>query len=217
MVDEEKTQMYASVEVKGDELHFVTKTVGGRVVDEFTLTKPNPEQIVIKSDELTLAAGESHELQVKPSRAERTVVWSVYHSEPSNDVVSVSADGIVTAQGLGDAVVRATSTVAPDVYADVKITVDRIPNGDESILLSGKPELKVGDADRTVTEAVYTDGDRIRLIEGITYASSKPDVASIDEQGSVRALAAGATVISATYEGFKSEYDLKVIARGGES
>ena len=65
MVDEEKTQMYASVEVKGDELHFVTKTVGGRVVDEFTLTKPNPEQIVIKSDELTLAAGESHELQAR--------------------------------------------------------------------------------------------------------------------------------------------------------
>ncbi|RAR43688.1 phosphodiester glycosidase family protein [Paenibacillus sp. MDMC362] len=218
VVDEEKTQMYASVEVKGDALHFVTKTVGGRVVDEFTLTKPNPEQIVVKSDELTLAAGESHELQaaVKPSRAERTVVWSVYHSEPSDHVVSVSEDGIVTAQGLGHAVVRATSTVASDVYTDVSVTVDRIPNGSiESIRLSGKSELKIGDTDKTVTEAVYTDGSRIRLIEGVTYASSKPDVASIDVQGSVRALAEGATVISATYEGLKSEYALRVIARGG--
>ncbi|OIB01601.1 metallophosphoesterase [Paenibacillus sp. LC231] len=222
VVDEEKTQMYASVEVKGDELHFVTKTVGGRVVDEFTLTKsdtkPEPQRIEVTPNQLTLAVGESQKLlaDVKPSGAERTVVWSVYHSEPSNDVVSVSADGIVTARGLGNAVVRATSTAAPDVYTDVSITVDRIPNGSiESIRLSGKSELKVGGDDQTVTEAVYTDGSRIRLIEGITYASSKPDVASIDEQGSVRALAAGATVISATYEGFKSEYDLKVIARGG--
>ncbi|GAA0843116.1 hypothetical protein GCM10008915_43480 [Bifidobacterium pullorum subsp. gallinarum] len=222
VVDDEQTQMYASVEVKGDELHFVTKTVGGRVVDEFTLTKsgtkPAPEQIIVSPDQLKLAVGESRELQaeVKPSGAERTVVWSVYSSEPSDDIVSVSADGIVTAQGLGNAVVRATSTAAPDVYTDVNISVDRIPNGSmESIALSGKSELKVGDTDKTVTEAVYTDGSRIRLIEGVTYLSSKPEIASIDEQGLVRALAEGATVISATYEGFKSEYALKVITRGG--
>lgn len=223
VVDDEPTQMYASVEVEGDELYYVTKTVDGRVVDEFTLaksdTKPEPQQIEVTPSQLTLAVGESQKLlaQVKPRRAERTVVWSVYSSEPANDVVTVSADGIVTAQGLGSAVVRATSTVAPDVYADVKITVDRIPNGSiESIALSGKSELKVGDTDQTVTEAVYTDGSRIRLIEGVTYESSKPEIASIDELGSVRALAEGATVISATYEGFKSEYDLKVTTRGGE-
>ncbi|KOR88022.1 phosphodiester glycosidase family protein [Paenibacillus solani] len=217
VVDDEPAQMYASVEVKGDELHFVTKTIGGRVVDEFTLTrsvmKPKPERLIINPDQLSLAVSESHPLsvQVKPSGAERTVVWSVYQSEPAEDVVSVSVDGIVSAQNIGSAVVRATSTAAPEVYADVLITVDRVPEGSvESITLNGRTELKVGDTDQTVTEAVYSDGSRIRLIDGITYESSKPEVASIDEQGLVLALAEGATVISATYEGFKSVYDLKV-------
>lgn len=217
VVDDEPVQMYASVEVKGDELHFVTKTISGRVVDEFTLTKsetkPKPEQLIMEPDQLNLAVGESRPLsvQVKPSGAERTVVWSVYQSEPAEDVVSVSVDGIVTAQNIGSAVVRATSTADPGVYGDMLITVDRVPEGSvESITLTGRAELKVGDTDQTVTEAVYSDGSRIRLIDGITYESSKPEVASIDEQGLVLALAEGATVISATYEGFKSVYDLKV-------
>ncbi len=39
ITDEEKTQMYASVEVDGDQLKFTARTVQGRVVDQFTLTK----------------------------------------------------------------------------------------------------------------------------------------------------------------------------------
>ncbi|MEC0244096.1 metallophosphoesterase [Paenibacillus dokdonensis] len=39
VTDEDKTQMYAAVEIEGDQLKFVTRTVGGRVVDQFTLTK----------------------------------------------------------------------------------------------------------------------------------------------------------------------------------
>ncbi|WP_054956349.1 phosphodiester glycosidase family protein [Paenibacillus dakarensis] len=43
VTDEEQTQMYASVEITGDELRMVTKTVSGRVVDEFTLSKNTTE------------------------------------------------------------------------------------------------------------------------------------------------------------------------------
>lgn len=222
VVDEEKTQMYASVEVNGDELRFVTKTVGGRLVDEFTLTKsgtpkPKPESIVVSPKQLKLAVGDSRQLaaEVKPDGAEASVTWSVYSAEPQQ-AVSVSANGIVTGHELGEAIVRATSTVSPDVFADVRIMVGKESDVSlESIRFKGKPVLKMGDTDQTVTEAVYSDGSRIPLIEGVTYKSSKPEVASIDERGTVRALAEGSTVISATYGGLKSEYGLKVIRTGG--
>lgn len=223
VVDDEKIQMYASVEVVGDKLHVVAKTISGRVVDEFTLTKtdalPVPKRIQVTPDQLTLAVGESQSLkaEVRPAAADSSVVWSVYSSEPEQ-VVDVSADGIVTALSLGDAVVRATSASAPEVYADVNVKVDRLPDGTvEFIDLQGKRELYVGESDITVTEAVYTDETRIRLTEGIVYASSRPDVASVDETGTVRALAEGVTVISATYEQFRSEYELSVHALGGEN
>ncbi|MUG67173.1 metallophosphoesterase [Paenibacillus campinasensis] len=220
VVDEEQTQMYASIEIVGDELRYVAKTIHGRIVDEFTLTKndnvPVPERIEVVPDQLTLAVGESQALKatVRPERADASVVWSVYSSEPEQ-VIEVSADGIVTALGLGDAVVRATSVSAPGVYADVHVKVDRLPEGTvQHVELQGKRELQVGDTDVTVTEAVYTDGTRIRLTEGVVYASSRPDIASVSDTGVVHALAEGVTVIRATYDLFHAEYELRVRLRG---
>lgn len=219
VTDEEKTQMYASVEISGDDLKMVTKTVGGRVVDEFILSKNTalPESIEIEQQDVKLAVGESKPLTVKvkpDNTTDKTVTWSVYSSEPEQ-VVTVTDDGLVTAKGLGTAVVRAASNAVPELYADTTITVDRIPDGVmESLSLQGKSLLKTGDQDQTVTEAVYDDGTRIRLLEGVVYDSSAPDVASIDDQGLVRALTEGSTVISATYGEYSAKYDLIVQASG---
>lgn len=219
VTDEEQTQMYASVEISGDELKMVTKTVGGRVVDEFTLSKNTslPESIEMEQQNIKLAVGETKTLKaiVKPDHAsDKTVTWSVYSSEPEQ-VVTVSADGLVTAKGLGTAVVRAFSNAVPELHADTTITVDRIPEGVmESLDLQGKASLKTGDTDQTVTEAVYGDGTRILLLEGVVYNSSAPDVASINAAGLVRARSEGTTVISATYGEFSAQYDLTVQTSG---
>ncbi|KKO54132.1 phosphodiester glycosidase family protein [Paenibacillus sp. DMB20] len=219
ITDEEQTQMYASIEMTGDELKMVTKTVGGRIVDEFTLSKTTvpPERVEIKEQNVNLAVGESKALTavVKPDNtSDKTVTWSVYGSK-AEEVVTVSAQGVVTAKGLGKAVVRAASKAAPHIYADTTITVDRIPGGAmESLALQGKTLLKTGETDQTVTEAVYGDGTRIRLLEGVVYLSSNPGVAAVDDGGLVRALSPGATVISATYGEFRARYDLTVQRTG---
>ncbi|KHF33608.1 Bacterial Ig-like domain (group 2) [Paenibacillus sp. P1XP2] len=221
MTDDEATQMYASVEVDGDLLKFVTKTVGGRIVDQFTLSKQMtaPESVEIKEQDVKLAVGETRQLtaKVKPEQTtDKRVTWSVYSSDPADpEVVSVSAEGLVTARGLGTAVVRATSAADPNLYGETTITVDRVPDGKmDSLHLKGKGRLKVGETDQTVTEAVYQDGTRIPLLEGVIYDSSSKDVASVDERGLVTALAEGTTVISATYEAFQAEYVLNVQAPG---
>ncbi|MFC7677914.1 phosphodiester glycosidase family protein [Paenibacillus sp. GCM10028914] len=221
VTDEEQTQMYASVEITGDELRMVTKTIGGRVADEFTLSKNTvqPESIEIEQQDIHLALGESKTLTavVKPDHAShKSVTWSVYSSDPEEEeVVTVSEDGLVTARGLGTAVVRATSNAVPELYAETTITVERVLEGKiESLELQAKSPLKVGETHQTVTEAVYEDGTRIRLLEGIVYESSAPGVASIDDGGLIRALSEGTTVISAVYGEFSASYDLSVLPSG---
>ncbi|WP_217559745.1 phosphodiester glycosidase family protein [Paenibacillus sp. GbtcB18] len=219
VIDEEQTQMYASIDIAGDELKFVTKTVGGRVVDEFSLYKKEvpPASVEIEQQNLKLAVGESVKLTaaVKPADAtDRSVTWSVYSSTPSG-AVTVTADGTVKAAGLGSAVIRATSATAPDVYGETTVTVDRLPSGQlASIELSGKGSLKVGESDQTVTRAVYTDNSRFDLTDGVTYSSSRPSVAQIDTHGAVKALTEGTTVLSAVYGGFTAQYELTVKASG---
>lgn len=63
VTDGENTQMYATVEVSGNELNVVTKTVAGRTVDAFTLTKddstptePEITAVLTGADEVTEGA-----------------------------------------------------------------------------------------------------------------------------------------------------------------
>ncbi|MFI2858613.1 phosphodiester glycosidase family protein [Paenibacillus sp. JSM ZJ436] len=217
VTDAEKTQMYSAVEIVGDQLSMVTKTVGGRVVDEFTLLKREellPERVQIAEGDISLAVGEHRQLrvEVKPEgAADKSVTWSVYSPEPQDSPVTINQDGRLTATGLGTAVIRAASNAAPQVYDDIVVTVDRQPEGVmEAISLRGAAALKVGERDQTVIEAVYTDGARYDLMEGVIYASSEPSVAAISESGEVQGLHEGTTVISATYEGFSDHYALNV-------
>jgi large repetitive protein len=210
VTDAELTQMYATVEMEGNDLKFVTKTVGGRVVDQFTLTKPVAQQVLIDKPEVHLTVGDIEQLNatVLPNDAiNKSVTWSVYGSTPDS-AVTVSESGLVTAQHVGTAVVRAQSVVS-GVYAE---SIIHVQGRLESLSFTGLTELKVGEDDQTVTEGVYTDGIRIPLVQGVNYASSNPVAATIDPSGIVHAWQEGTTVISATYGGFSGQYELTVRA-----
>ncbi|SDE23954.1 S-layer homology domain-containing protein [Paenibacillus sp. UNCCL117] len=217
-LDEEQTQMYAAIEMKGGSLSYVAKTVEGRVVDEFTLVKQRPqlpETVLLDREAVSLAVGESLKLQatVLPENASnKQVTWSVYDSAPGA-IVSVSEDGRVLAHAEGRATVRATA-VASGVYADSAITVLPFSEGTKLELL-GKGELVAGGQDMAVAEAVY-EGKRTRLTEGVVFASSVPAVAVVDGQGVVTALSPGETVISAVYASLRADYRLTVIAKEPE-
>ncbi|MFC3773630.1 phosphodiester glycosidase family protein [Paenibacillus sp. GCM10012303] len=113
VTDGEQVQMYVAAEIDGDEMKFVVKTINDRVVDQFKLVKIPPQSIVIHGPENEMTVGESVKLNaaVLPDNASsKSVTWSVYNSSPQG-AVQVSRDGLLTAQGLGTAVIRAASTV----------------------------------------------------------------------------------------------------------
>ncbi|WP_278738749.1 phosphodiester glycosidase family protein [Paenibacillus macerans] len=211
ITDGEEVQMYASIKIDGDELSFAAKTITDRIVDRFTLAKASPQSVVLDRTEAKIQVGGSIKLNatVLPEHANnKSVTWSVYSSSGDN-VVTVDADGLVTAHESGTAVVRA-STVTQAVYADSVVEVVPPSPGAElaAIELRGRDKLYVGETDQTVTEAVYDDGSRRQVVEGVQYASSRPEVATIDAAGVIRALSEGTTVISAEFAGMSGQYTL---------
>ncbi|HEY9461690.1 MAG TPA: Ig-like domain-containing protein [Vicinamibacterales bacterium] len=74
--------------------------------------------------------------------------------------------------------------------------------------------LDVGQTTHALATLKDSAGQAITLSRGVSWASSNPDIASISSAGTVTALAAGNTVISASLDGKKGTADLSVTAQG---
>ncbi|WP_163580791.1 phosphodiester glycosidase family protein [Gracilibacillus saliphilus] len=159
VVDDEKTQMYAAVEVNGENLQVITKTIGGRTVDEFTLIPLDKsgsdeevvaETIQLSKEEVDLTVGESDQLEaiILPEDAEnKEIVWSVEGS--TEEVAEVSESGLVTALAAGEVRVRATSAANPEVYTEAIIRVTEDDEDEEpselTAHLSGENSVRAGE------------------------------------------------------------------------
>ncbi|MFD0714197.1 phosphodiester glycosidase family protein [Paenibacillus sp. GCM10027626] len=199
VTDGENTQMYVAAEIDGDEMKFVVKTINDRVVDEFKLVKIPAESVVIDHPQANLAVGESIQLKadVLPANASnKTVTWSVYDSTPDN-VVQISADGLVTAKGLGKATVRAQS-IWGNVYADSEITVDKYPDFqvDEVKLDQYEGTLKAGE-ELKLNATVLPENIPNRGVIWMIPEEAEKSVASVSEDGTIKALAVGTATIRA--------------------
>ena len=128
---------------------------------------------------------------VAPDNATNTnVLWS-----SNNHVVAiVNADGMVTAVSVGTAQITALSQDGNHT-AIVEVTVVPVPvtgvmlNKDYTTIIIGNTE--------TLIATVKPDN---AANQSVTWSSSNPLVASVDEQGNVTALSAGETIITVTTE-----------------
>lgn len=198
VTDGEQVQMYVAAEIDGDEMKFVVKTINDRVVDQFRLLKIPAQSVVIDNPKVNLAVNESVQLNaaVLPANASnKSVTWSVYSSSADN-VVKVTADGLVTAQNLGSAVVRATS-VWSNVYADSLITVDRLPviRVDEVRLDRTSGKLKVGE--ELQLNAAVLPANVTQSVYWTVYGESSKGIATVNGSGLVKAAAPGTATIRA--------------------
>ncbi|HZG88167.1 phosphodiester glycosidase family protein [Paenibacillus sp.] len=206
----EEKQIYTVVEIDGGKLTVVARLPNGEEVDRFDMVKmPPPKSVTIHAPAAELAVGEQMQLQasVLPEGAAQEVLWDIVAQSPEG-AATIDAQGLVTAWKPGAVTVRATSAANPSVYAETTLTV---PDAIASIAFAGAGELKVGQQDATVTEAVYLSGARFVVAEGVTYASSNPDAADIDSSGVVTAKAVGTTVLTAVYGEMSASYTLTVL------
>ena len=112
----------------------------------------------------------------------------------NNSVVSVDADGVVTAIAVGEAVITATATDGSGVKATCSVSVIATPAEGVTIETPNKTTFKAGESiklNATVLPETTTD-------KTITWTSSNLAVATVDENGNVTAVGVGTVIITAT-------------------
>lgn len=160
------------------------------------------ESVSVSSETLEMKVGDEASLEaaVLPEAAsDKTVTWS--SSNP--DVATVDGEGHVTAVAAGTATITVTTTdggktatctvtVKEKVYPVETVTLDK-----EALVLF------VGEAAVALTATISPDN---ATNKNVTWTSSDPNVATVDENGNVTAVAVGtASITVKTEDGNKTD------------
>lgn len=111
------------------------------------------------------------------------VTWS--SSKP--EVAEVSAGGLVTSKGVGTTVIKASKDGCKDGQITIKVDLETIKITAEG----GKTTLVMEDEVKLTADQA-----------GVTWSSSNPSIASVDDNGKVTAVYAGSATIKANKTGF---------------
>ena len=147
--------------------------------------------VTLDKAELTLEKGSTGTLEAKvePSDAtNKNVTWS-----SSNEEVATVANGTVTAVSAGTATITVT-TADGGKTATCKVTVKPQNVLVTAISVPSTATLYVGNT-ATLTATITPDGASNKAV---TWDSQNKDIATVDQQGNVKALKAGTATITAT-------------------
>ncbi len=158
--------------------------------------------VTLDKTTLTLEEGQSMSLNatVAPDNAsDKSLTWS--SSDPA--VASVNEAGVVTALKAGTATIKATANDGSGKYGECAVTVNKKVIPVTSVTLD-KTTLTLEEGQSgTLTATVAPDN---ATDKSLTWSSSDPAVASVNEAGVVTALKAGTATIKATANDGSGKY-----------
>lgn len=187
----------------------ITATVGNLTAECIVHVREVPlEGIDLDKTAITMNKGDKSEALVvsynpEDTTDDRTVTWS-----SSDEDVATVENGVVTAVGAGTTTITAT---VGEFTAECEVTV---VSPLESITLTADrttDDLEVGD---TVNLTVGYNPEDTTDDTTVTWSSSDEDVATVDENGVVTAVAGGTATITATSavnENITATCDIKVL------
>ena len=148
--------------------------------------------ITLPESEITLDTGMTKQLLPEVFPAKTALVADLKYTSLDESVVTVSDTGLITPVAAGGTLVR-VSNADGSVYKDVAVhVVDYVPL--ESLTLNEDAlHLPVGTSEKLTP--VLTPVDTTRT--GVVYESSNENVATVDIDGTVHAVAVGTAVITA--------------------
>lgn len=166
------------------------------------------ESIALNLESVQLKVGESVILNalVLPEEAtDKSIEWS----SDSPTIASIDQNGTVTAFALGSATITAS---CGEVSATCTVTV--VPTPVESITLSkDDAQLKVGEIIALTATVIPEDATD----KTVTWTSDNAEVASVDENGNVIAVALGSANITAACGEVNATCNVTVVATPVES
>ena len=165
------------------------------------ISKPTAELITVSLNihNKTIYADSMYKLiaTVSPESAtEESISWS----SSNNDVATVDDSGVVTAVSAGTAIITVTTSDGIKDSCTITVKGNDIP---ESITISSKEVYVTRYSTKQLTCSVTPTGANT----DVTWTSTNPLIASIDENGVVTGNMAGSTIIIATSaDGSRSDY-----------
>lgn len=160
---------------------------------------PAPDSIDINAEALDLGVGQAFQLNASIPENNRS---QIRYTSSDNMVATVSDSGEIIAVGCGSAVIR-VQTCAPEVYAEVQVTVWSAPT--EISLGAEKMAARIGETLRL--SPIISTGS----YSPYAFASSDPAIASVSADGTVMALQRGTVTLSvSTYNGLTAHTELRV-------
>ena len=180
----------------GDGKATITALAGNKTATcAITVTTP-VEKITLEKDELELKAGDTVKVvsTVSPENASnKKLVWT----SSNTSVATVSEDGTVKAVAPGKAIISASSsneTIFGNASASMIVEVSENAVATTGVSLDKTTlDLVIGDT-YSLTASVRPENAANKTV---TWNSSNPEVASVDESGKVTALKAGSASIEA--------------------
>jgi uncharacterized protein YjdB len=179
----------------------------GGAITSVDRATPVVAEVVVAPLTATVVVGNSIPLQASVRDASGAaitgpaIVWSVQDTT----IASVSPAGVVTARAVGSTQVAASVNGTSGLAT---ITVMPVPVASVSVA-PARVDLTPG-ARATLAAIAYDAAGRPLDGRAIVWASSNPDVATVDASGSVVAVAAGSATISATSEGISGTASVSV-------
>ena len=199
-----ETNSGTSATLKGNKPGKATITAstpdGGSASVELKVIRPELDYITLNKTKAALGVKEKLTLKVSlvPAEATTTLKWKSSNSK----VAAVTKKGVVVGKKVGTAVI--TVTAANGYSAEATITVKAAPDS-VTLSKSGTVTLKRG---KTLKLKATLPK---KTAPALTWKSSKPKIASVDQKGVVRALKKGTAVITVkTFNGKTAKVTIRV-------
>jgi len=167
-----------------------TKAASGQVI---VVAAPTPDPVEVSVVPSSASMQVDQTLQLVPVVRNATNTAVTYQSLDQN-IATVSATGLVTAEAPGTAVIRVSSVQDPTRFATSVITVTPGPTP-TPIVVTITPSQASGTVGQLVGFSASVSGT---TNQAVNWTSTVPTVATVDANGVATLLAAGSTVIRAT-------------------
>lgn len=182
--------------------------------------KPLTENVLVSSITLSQTEANMKATETLPLSAtvgsENAVNKSLIWKSSNEAIATVSAEGVITANAVGNATITAIAADGSGVKATCNVTVD--PTLAESISLD-QPTLTL--KKKRTANLVATISPVTTTNKSLTWKSDNPEIATVDNEGNVKTLTAGETTIKVSANdgsGITAECHLTVTApKAGDS
>ncbi len=171
---------------------------GGSGSDSVAPTSPAPALIAISPNAPAVTVGAQIALQAQVHDANGQIVpgATVFWSSNDTSIVSVSPAGVVTGHSVGTTQIAASSggqsAVVPVTVLPVAVASVAIAPATATITIGGTVTLQ---------GIAYDAGGNTLTGRTVVWASSAPQVATVNSSGQVTGVAAGTATVTGTVEG----------------